>query len=109
MGEEYQEGNNKKVRLTEEEINKIVDVFLNKKVVDDFSVAVSYDEIKQKNYSLSAGQFFDIKIEYVDITHEEFENRMKQHKENLKQYFKQSHELEKEIEKQLEKLEYEKN
>lgn len=108
MGEEYQEGSNKKVRLTEEEINKIVDVFLNKKVVEDFSVAVSYDEIKQKNCSLSAGQYFDIKIEYVDITPEEFENKMKRHKENLKQYFKQSHELEKEIEKQLEKLEYEK-
>ena len=108
MGEKYKEGNNEKVRLTEEEINKIVDVFLNKKVVEDFSVAVSYDEIKQKNYSLSAGQYFDIKIEYVDITPEEFENQMKQHKENLKEFFKQSHELEQEIEKQLGKLKYEK-
>jgi type I restriction enzyme M protein len=108
MGEEYPESNNKKVRLTEEEINKIVDVFLNKKVVEDFSVAVSYKEIIQKKYSLSAGQYFDIKIEYTDITYEEFENKMQQHKENLKQYFKQSRELEEEIEKQLGKLKYEK-
>ena len=39
-------------------------------MVEDFSVAVTYDEIKEKGYVLSAGQYFDIKIEYVDITEE---------------------------------------
>ena len=33
---------------------------------------VSYDDITAKNYSLSAGQYFDVKIEYVDITPEQF-------------------------------------
>ena len=40
--------------------------------VDDFSVLVSFDEIKEKNYSFSAGQYFEIKIEYVEMTEEEF-------------------------------------
>ena len=35
-----------------------------KEAVEDFSVAVTYDHIKEKGYVLSAGQYFDIKIEY---------------------------------------------
>lgn len=57
------------------EIEKIVGTFQRKEAVDDFSVAVTYDEIKEKGYSLSAGQYFDIKI-YVDITEEELNQRM---------------------------------
>ncbi|MEE1289453.1 MAG: class I SAM-dependent DNA methyltransferase, partial [Spirochaetota bacterium] len=69
LGEEYKDSNGlKKRRLTNEEIDKIVKTFRNKEVVEDFSVAVTYDEIKEKRYVLSAGQYFDIKIEYVDIT-----------------------------------------
>ena len=62
LGEEYKEGNNQKRRLRDFEVDKIVEVFQNKESVDDFSVAVTYDEIKEKGYSLSAGQYFDIKI-----------------------------------------------
>ena len=107
LGEEYQEGNNKKVRLTADEIAKIVDTFQNKKDVEDFSIAVSYEDLEKK-CSLAAGQYFDVKIEYVDITHEEFEAKMKEYKTNLKDYFKQSHELEEEIQKQLANLEFKK-
>lgn len=107
LGEEYQEGNNKKVRLTADEIAKIVDTFQNKKDVEDFSIAVSYEDLAKK-CSLAAGQYFDVKIEYVDITHEEFEAKMKEYKTNLQDYFKKSHELEEEIQKQLVGLKYEK-
>lgn len=106
LGEEYQEGNKKKTRLTSEEIFKIVDTFQNRKDVEDFSIAVSYDDLAKK-CSLAAGQYFDVKIEYVNITHEEFEAKMKKYKTNLKEYFKQSHKLEEEIQKQLELVKYE--
>lgn len=106
LGEEYQEGNKKKTRLTSEEIFKIVDTFQNRKDVEDFSIAVSYDDLAKK-CSLAAGQYFDVKIEYVNITHEEFEAKMKEYKTNLKDYFKKSHELEEEIQKQLELVKYE--
>ncbi len=101
FGEEYTEGNNKKTRLREFEVDQIVRTFLDKKEVDDFSVVVSYDEIKEKDYSLSAGQYFDIKIEYVDITEEEFNRRMTTYKEELTKQFEESHRLEEEIMKQL--------
>ena len=99
---EYKEGNNQKRRLRDFEIDKIVNTFQNKDAVDDFSVTVTYDEIKEKGYSLSAGQYFDIKIDYVDITEEEFNKRMNDYKTTLAQQFAESHRLEDEIMKQLE-------
>ena len=105
LGEEYKDANGlKKVRLNNDEIEHIVTTFLNKEVVEDFSVSVTYDEIKEKGYSLSAGQYFDIKIDYVDITEEEFNKRMTEYKETLSQQFAESHRLEKEIMEQLESL-----
>ena len=87
LGEEYKDGNNQKRRLRDFEIDKIVDTFLNKEAVDDFSVAVTYDEIKEKKYSLSAGQYFDVKIEYVELSQDEFNARMSAYAEKLQEYF----------------------
>ena len=107
LGEKVKEGKTQKTILSKEEEQKIIDAFRNKEAIDDFSVVVSYDEIKEKNYSFSAGQYFDIKIEYVDITAEEFKAKMDSFKTNLNEYFKQSKKLEEEINKQLELLKYE--
>ena len=107
LGEEYKDANGlKKVRLSDDEIEKIVTTFQNKEAVDDFSVAVTYNEIKEKRYSLSAGQYFDIKIDYVDITEEEFNQRMTDYKTELTQQFAESHRLEEEIMKQLDALKF---
>lgn len=107
LGEEYKDANGlKKVRLSNDEIERIVTTFLNKEAVDDFSVAVTYDEIKEKGFSLSAGQYFDIKIDYVDITEEEFNQRMTEYKNTLTQQFEESHRLEAEIMKQLDSLKF---
>ncbi len=106
LGEEYKEGNNQKRRLRDFEVDKIVEVFQNKESVDDFSVAVTYDEIKEKGYSLSAGQYFDIKIDYVDITEDEFNRRMAAYKAELTAQFEESHRLETEIMKQLDSLKF---
>jgi type I restriction enzyme M protein len=108
LGEEYKEGNNQKCRLRPEEVNKIVHTFRNRIAEDGFSVTVSYDEIKEKGYSLSAGQYFDIKIDYVDITEEEFNSRMADYKSNLSEMFAESHRLEEEIMKQLDSLKFNK-
>lgn len=109
LGEEYKEGNNKKSRLRDFEVEQIVHTFRNCEAVDDFSVAVTYDEIKEKGYSLSAGQYFDIKIDYVDITEEEFNQRMNNFKSTLKAQFAESHRLEEEILKQLQSITFNEN
>ena len=107
LGEKVKDGKNQKTVLSVEEENKIIETFNKQEVIDDFSILVSYEDIKNKNYSLSAGQYFDVKIEYVDITEEEFKAKINEYKSNLEEYFKQSHELEDEIQKQLGLLKYE--
>lgn len=109
LGEEYKEGNNQKRRLRDNEIDLIVNTFRDKEAVEDFSVAVTYKEIKEKGYSLSAGQYFDIKIDYVDITEEEFNQRMANYKQTLAEQFAESHRLEEEIMKQLDALHFNAN
>ena len=92
--------------LSEEEEQRIIDVFNFKDREDDFSVVVSYDDIAAKNYSLSAGQYFDVKIEYSDITPVQFAEKMHGFTRNLDSLFNQSRELESEIKKQLAGLQY---
>lgn len=109
LGEEYKDGNNQKRRLRDNEIDKIVSTFLNKEAVDDFSVAVTYDEIKEKKYSLAAGQYFDVKIEYIPLTQEEFTAKMNGYTEELQKLFVEGDKLQKEIMEQLKKVKYEQN
>ena len=107
MGEEYKDGNNQKRRLRDFEIEQIVSTFQNKEAVEDFSVAVTYDEIKAKKYSLAAGQYFDVKIDYVELTQEEFEAKMAEYTANLQTFFDEGNALQKEIMEQLKKVKYE--
>ncbi|MDP8727268.1 HsdM family class I SAM-dependent methyltransferase [Serratia marcescens] len=107
LGEKVKDGKNQKTVLTEEEEQRICEVFNNKWSEEDFSVVVSYDDIAGKNYSFSAGQYFDVKIEYTDMTPEQFAAKMKGFTENLENLFSQSRELEAEIKKQMAGLKYE--
>ena len=107
MGEKIKEGKNQRVVLSNEEVKQIEDIFINHEVVDDRSVSVTYDEIKEKNYSLSAGQYFEVKIEYVELTQDEFKEKMSRYEENLNKYSAISKRLEKEIFANLEELKYE--
>jgi len=106
LGEKIKEGKNQKTVLTYEEEQKIIETFNAKESVDDFSVAVSYDDIEAKNHSLSAGQYFDVKIEYVDITSQQFAEKMKDFTSNLDRMFSQSLKLEAELKNQLAGLKY---
>ncbi|ATM20660.1 class I SAM-dependent DNA methyltransferase [Raoultella ornithinolytica] len=106
LGEKVKDGKNQKTVLTEEEERRICEVFNNKWSEEDFSVVVSYDDIAAKNYSFSAGQYFDVKIEYTDMTPQQFAAKMKGFTENLDVLFNQSRELEEEIKKQMAGLNY---
>ena len=106
LGEEYKDGNLQKRRLRPEEIEKIITTFRNREAVDDFSVAVTYDEIKAKKYSLAAGQYFDVKIDYVELTQDEFNAKMAEYSANLQELFSQGNALQTEIMEQLKKVKY---
>lgn len=107
LGEEYKDGNNQRRRLRPNEIDLIVNTFANKEVVDDFSVAVTYADIIEKKYALAAGQYFDVRIEYVDMTTEEFNAKMSEYQTELTKLFDEGDKLQKEIIEQLKKVKYE--
>ncbi len=98
------DGKNQKTVLSREEIAKIIDAFNAGEPVDDFCVAVTYEEIRQKKLSFSAGQYFDVKIEYVDLTPEEFAEKMHGFTTRLDELFAESHRLEEEIQEQLKRV-----
>ena len=106
LGETVKEGKNQKTVLSEEEEQRIISTFNLHQSSDDFCVAVSYEQIKDKNYSFSAGQYFDVKIQYSDLTPKQFAAKMDGFKQNLDSLFAESKELEKEIKKQLGGLKY---
>ena len=97
LGTTLKEGKKQRTVLSPAEEQRIVNTFNARKPEDDFSVVVSYDDIAAKNYSLSAGQYFEVKIEYVDITPDEFKAKMEEFKTNLTDLFAKSKDLEKEI------------
>ncbi|MCZ4179982.1 HsdM family class I SAM-dependent methyltransferase [Escherichia coli] len=107
LGEKVKDGKNQKTVLTECEEKRICEAFNNKWSEEDFSVVVSYDDIAAKNYSFSAGQYFDVKIEYTDMTPEQFAAKMKGFTENLNNLFEQSRELEVQIKMQTADIKYE--
>jgi type I restriction enzyme M protein len=107
LGTTVKDGKNQKTVLSDTEELQIIDTFNRHEAKEDFTVVVSYDQIKEKNYSFSAGQYFDVKIEYTDITPDEFEAKMNGFKTNLQNLFAESRALETEIEQQLNGLKYE--
>ncbi len=107
LGETVKEGKNQRTVLAPAEEQRIIDAMNYKRAEDDFSVVVGAEEIKSKNHSFSAGQYFEVKIEYVDITAEEFSAKMKNYTNTLDSLFAESHRLENEIKKQLGGLRYE--
>jgi len=106
LGMTVKDGKNQKTLLSLEEEQLIINTFNSHKTVEDFAVVVSYEQIKDKNYSFGAGQYFEVKIDYTDITAKEFEEKMNGFKNKLNSLFTESTSLESEIKKQLEDLIY---
>ena len=107
LGETIKDGKNQRTVLRPEEEKRIVDTFHAKQPVEDFAVVLDYDAIKEKNYSLYAGQYFDIKIEYVAITHDDFQQKITDFSKRLSDYFAQGKMMEAAILINLKKLKIE--
>ncbi len=101
------DGKNQRTVLSDEEISRIINTFNAGKVVDDFCVTVSYNDIEAKKCSFSAGQYFEVKIEYVELTPEEFAEKMNVFSSRLDELFAENRRLENEIKKQLGRVQYE--
>lgn len=101
------DGKNQRTFLSHEEIERIVEVFNDAEEQEAFSVLVSCEELKEKKYSFSAGQYFEVKIDYVDLTPEEFDAKLAEHMSNLSEMFAEGERLQAGIMEQLKGLRYE--
>ncbi len=106
LGEKIKDGKKQKTILRPNEINKIINCFINKEVIDDFSVIVDSDEIIKNNYSLSAGEYFEIKVKYSNLTKQEFDNVMTDYKNELLSLINESNNIEKQILSDMERCNY---
>lgn len=107
IGEKISLEDGQRTILSKEDEQSIVNTFKKKEKKDNFSVIVDRNEILNKNYSFSAGQYFEVKLEYVELTQEEFNEKMATYSANLKECFAKGKSLEEEINQRLEGLKYE--
>jgi type I restriction enzyme M protein len=107
LGTKVKDGKNQKTLLSTEEEDRIIATFNAKEAVEDFSVVVSYEQIYDKNFSFSAGQYFDIKIQYSDLTPDQFKSKLQIFTDRIDALFNESKELEIEIKNRLSGLRHE--
>lgn len=106
LGEKVKINKKQRTILSTEELDRIVSTFHQHENVEDFCQIVTFEEMEQKNFSFSAGQYFEVKIEYVELTAEEFNEKISSIQERLAGYFKEGEELSREIQKQIAGLKY---
>ena len=107
LGSKVKVDDNQRTVLSDAEIERIIDTFNAGQPVEDFCVTVSDEQIKKKKYSFSAGQYFEVKIEYVNLTPAEFAEKMQGFQIRLQAMFEEGHRLEQEIKEQLGRVKYE--
>jgi len=90
LGTTIKEGKNQKTILSDAEENLIIGTFQSNNVVHDFSVFVSADALEARDYSFGAGQYFDIVVDYEEITPAEFNAFIDDAKTNLESLLKES-------------------
>jgi len=107
LGIKTKDGKNQRTLLTYEDIIKIQECFLNNDELENFSINVNTNEISEKEYSLAASQYFDIKIEYSAMTPEEFKEVIDDYSKTLDKLFAEKSEYEKELKNNLGMMKYE--
>lgn len=97
LGTKVKDGKNQKTLLSADDENKIINTINSNEVVEDFSIIIDNEKIKAKKYSFGAGQYFDTRIEYSELTFHEFDEKMQEHQNKLEKYFRDGKDLKKKI------------
>lgn len=104
LGEKQKDGKNQRTFLSPEEIQKIIDTFHDQIPEDGFSVEVSLEHLKENKYSFSAGQYFDVKQDYVNITEEAFRLRVEEFHSVFSELLAKGRDCDKRIEEHMKRL-----
>lgn len=110
LGTKVKDGKNQKTLLSPEEEEQIINAINNANHVEAFSAVKTFEEIKSYGgYSFNPGTYFDVKIEYVPISSDEFEVEMNLHKDRLNEMFASAESLQSLIKEGLGRLCFEQN
>jgi type I restriction enzyme M protein len=94
LGTKIKDGKSQKTLLSDEDDQKIIDAVNNAEAIDGFSVVKTFEDIRENGgYSFNPGTYFDVQIEYLPITVDEFEFKMREFTERLSEMFNKSNEL----------------
>lgn len=108
IGVKYKDENNTQhTMLRDEDIDQIIDAYRNKRETQDFSVKVPYENIKQKKYSFSAGQYFAVKSEHIEISEDDFYLALSEYESYILNSQSEIEKLNQSIIEQLKELHYE--
>lgn len=98
LGTEVKEGKNKKTLLSKEDEQQIINAIKNTIDENGFSAVKTFDEIKNYGgYSYNPGTYFDVQIQYVPISSEDFDSQLHGYNERLVEMFNTSAVIEKAI------------
>lgn len=97
IGTTIREGKNQRTILSEDESNLVIDTFIQRNEVSEYSVLVSENEMREKNYSFSAGQYFKVIVNYDPISAKEFADYLSNHKNKLQKQFSEAEAMQAEL------------
>ena len=109
LGEKISLEDGQRTILSNDDTRKIINTFKEREAIDDFSVIVNNSDIEQNSYSFSAGQYFDVKMMYPELTADEFDVAITNHLNALEEMFISGARLQKEIIEQVKRIEYNAN
>ncbi len=107
LGKKVKEGRTQRTILEPNEIETIEKTFIEKSIIDEFSIVTTYEDIIENNYSLVPGQYFEIKNEIDNLSSEECEKIINDNLTKLKTLFEQNDQLEKSIIEDIGVIKYE--
>ena len=107
LGEKVKENGLQRTVLSQNDIEKIVNTAIEKQDVENFSITTCLKEIKDKGYSFSAGQYFPVRIKYVKLSQNEFEDKMQEYEKKLNKLFDEGDNLKEKIQKEMSEYYYE--
>lgn len=106
MGTKVKIGDIQKTVLSTEELDFIVKTFINREKIQDISTVVTFEQMKKKNCSFSAGQYSDVIIKYETMSKDQFNEVIKDHEKSISKLVNKSDNLQKEIDEILRGIKY---
>jgi type I restriction enzyme M protein len=104
LGTAMMDGDREKIVLSKAEEEKVIFTYREKKIEHDFSVSVDIKKIIERNYSLTVGQYFDIKIDHKIMSVNEFNSKIKETEDVIDKVFEETEKLKMELKSKLKTL-----